>query len=438
MAATVSGFTQVRHELDEFDLVLVTAPDMHGVARGRFIFKSSLKGFVKNGLGIAQASLFSGVQCDIPMVLVEYSQEGWASGTLIPDISTLRPLSYLSYGDKKVGQLICDYQSFTGEREISMSREMALNQLQNFRKLGLDISMAFELEFSIFKKGTLLPVSLNENLDTLLNKLLTTLSESGIPVISVGRGTEAGKLQITIETQKGIEAADSLHRLRNILRSVCVSSGYDITYMTKPLPGFTKNRFHFIMTLSNEHESNILTNSNTDDSIGKLSEVGQQWAAGLLNYHSALTALCRPTINCYSFGTEDTEISASWTCNENLNTARLHIGSTTKGTCIRDSLPTSACNPYIALGGLLTAGMAGISNKMLLPLEMSAEEEVQHSLPEALDSLEKDADFVNALGSKFVHRYIALKREYETEKFKNKKDDVDSFEHERSIYLHYL
>ncbi|KAK0062933.1 lengsin [Biomphalaria pfeifferi] len=426
MAATVSGFTQVRHELDEFDLVLFTAPDMHGVARGRFIFKSSLKGFVKNGLGIAQASLFSGVQCDIPMVLVEYSQEGWASGTLIPDISTLRPLSYLSYGDKKVGQLICDYQSFTGEREISMSREVALNQLQELRNLGLDISVAFELEFSIFKKGTLLPVSLNENLDILLNKLLTTLSESGIPVISVGRGTEAG-----------IEAADSLHRLRNILRSVCVSSGYDITYMTKPLPGFTKNRFHFIMTLFDEQESNILTNSNTDDSIGKLSEVGQHWAAGLLNYHSALTALFRPTINCYSFGTEDIEISATWTCNENLNTARLHIGSTTKGTCIRDSLPTSACNPYIALGGLLTAGMAGISNKMLLPLEMSAEEEVQHSLPEALDSLEKDAVFVNALGSKFVHRYIALKREYEIEKFKDKKD-VDLFENERSIYLHYL
>ncbi|KAH9515319.1 hypothetical protein Btru_014163 [Bulinus truncatus] len=440
MAGTKGCAVRTNYDLDEFDLVLVSAPDIHGIARGRFMFKPSLKGFVKNGLGQAQAAYFSGIMCDIPLGLKDYSKEGWANGTLIPDMSTLRPLSYLSYGDKKVGQLICDFLSLNGEREISMSREVALNQLNTLKHLGYEIFVSYELEFIIFKKGTLTPISLKENLDSFLNEVLTALWESGIAVTTVGKGTEDGKIQIAVEAVKGIDAADSLHRLRNILKSLCMNSGYDITYMTKPLSGYSQNGCHYIMTLVDQKGSNILTCSNHNNN-NKLSEVGQQWTAGLLHHHAALTALSRPTLNCYLSEPCDEELSASWMQDRDNSSSWLKIIHNNEGTYIKDCLPTSASNPYAVLGGLIAAGISGISNKLTLPPQNTNEESVQmgpSTLLEALDSLEKDTELSISLGSKFVYRFILLKKEFEVNRLKNKTDDDNIFKFERNIYLNCL
>ena len=51
--------------LEDFDLVLLTACDIHGVARGRFIFKRSVQGFVRNGLGMTQGELIVMSACTI-------------------------------------------------------------------------------------------------------------------------------------------------------------------------------------------------------------------------------------------------------------------------------------------------------------------------------------------------------------------------------------
>lgn len=51
---------------------------------------------------ISPAALFCGMLCDIPMGLTEYSEGGWPNGSIVPALATLRPMSWLSYGDQKV------------------------------------------------------------------------------------------------------------------------------------------------------------------------------------------------------------------------------------------------------------------------------------------------------------------------------------------------
>lgn len=63
------------------------------------------------------------------------------------------------------------------------------------------------------------------------------------------------------------------------------------------------------------------------------------------------------------------------------------------------------------------------------------------SLPEALLSLEKDQVFQNAIGPKFVHRFLLLKREFEVARFTNRtagQDCKDILDFEHFIYLRSL
>ncbi|CAL1545019.1 unnamed protein product [Lymnaea stagnalis] len=425
-------------QLEDYDLVLLTACDIHGVARGRFIFKRSVQGFVRNGLGMTQASLFSGIMCDIPLNLTAYAKEGWSNGTLIPDTDTLRPLSWLSYGGKKVGHLLCDLLSSKGEPEVAMPRTVAVSQLKALNDIGYDISVSLQLEFVILKKDSIIPISLHEDISQLNNTLLRALHDSGVPVVSIGKGAEPGKLQISLDSLQGIEVADCVHRLRNMLKSLCGNAGYDITYMTKPLPTVSSNGSTYIYTLIDKEGRNVFASSKNKN---ELSELGQQWVAGSLKHQAAVTGLLRPTLNCYTGEADEQDLNISWTSESSNRKARLKLDLTNDGPQIADALPTSASNPYIVLGAIVAAGMDGLVTKLSLPVELSdspSAEKGPSSLLESLSVLEKDTVFKSGIFSKFVERFILLKKEFEIGRLEKKNDSEDNFTFERSIYLKYL
>ena len=87
-------------------------------------------------------------------------------------------------------------------------------------------------------------------------------------------------------------------------------------------------------------------------------------------------------------------------------------------------LADSSCNPYLAMAAMLAAGMDGIT-KALNPgpamnvnlYEMSESQKKKNkievlpqNLGEALDELEKDRFFRNALGGSIVDEFLKIKR----------------------------
>uniref|UniRef100_A0A0B7AKG9 Lengsin n=1 Tax=Arion vulgaris TaxID=1028688 RepID=A0A0B7AKG9_9EUPU len=435
MAAVEVTNTPRVYNVDSFAIILVTACDIHGVPKGRFVFRQSVPGVVKNGLGMTQASLFGGILCDIPTSLTDYSASGWSNGTVVPDIATLKPLSWLSYGGQKVGHMLCDLLDQLGEREAASSREVALRQIRALKSHSYNIVTSYDLEFTIFHKGTLNPVDLHDDISKLVIALTISLSESGLPVVSVGRGTETGKLQISLESQIGIAGSDNIHQLYSALKSLCVKEGYDITLMTSPLDGVSGNKSSYCMTLTTEDGRNVLSDASSE---GNLSAVARHWIAGLLHHNASVTAIARPTLNCY----KSNIFQNSWTTEEQDRTCRLQVQVSDSSVSITDRLPSSASNSYTVLGALIAAGIDGIVNKLELPDKTS--ETLQHqskkpaSLSDALQSLEDDKVLQNMIGPKFVHRFLILKREFEVQRFENKKAESGSkgmLEFERSLYL---
>jgi glutamine synthetase len=83
-----------------------------------------------------------------------------------------------------------------------------------------------------------------------------------------------------------------------------------------------------------------------------------------------------------------------------------------------------SCNPYLALGGLLAAGLDGMARKLdpgeptladpdALPAgerERRGIRRLPASLGEALDALERDEVLTSALGRVLAREYLAVKR----------------------------
>jgi glutamine synthetase len=92
--------------------------------------------------------------------------------------------------------------------------------------------------------------------------------------------------------------------------------------------------------------------------------------------------------------------------------------------------PDPSCNPYMAFSAMLMAGLDGVQNKILPPdpidknlYDLAPEEkaDVKHtpgSLPEALDALEADHDFLlkgDVFTEDVVQNWIEYKREAEVD-----------------------
>jgi glutamine synthetase len=88
-------------------------------------------------------------------------------------------------------------------------------------------------------------------------------------------------------------------------------------------------------------------------------------------------------------------------------------------------IPDPSCNPYLAFSAMLMAGLDGIQNKILppnpvdknlydlAPEEKAGVKQTPGSLPEALDALEADHDFLlkgDVFTKDMVENWIGYKR----------------------------
>ena len=107
--------------------------------------------------------------------------------------------------------------------------------------------------------------------------------------------------------------------------------------------------------------------------------------------------------------------------------------------------PDPSCNPYLAFAALLMAGLDGIQNRIeppapldrdlydLPPEELAKVPQVPGSLPEVLDALEKDHEYLLA-GGVFTPDVIETWIEY---KRKNEVDALALRPHPWEFYLYY-
>ncbi|TQS44533.1 type I glutamate--ammonia ligase [Cryptosporangium phraense] len=254
-------------------------------------------------------------------------------------------------------------------------------------------------------KGGYFPVPPIDHYADLRDSMVNNLQQVGI---TVERGHHevgtAGQAEINYKFSTLLHSADNLMLFKYIIKNTAWNAGKTVTFMPKPLFGDNGSGMHTHQSLWKDGNPLMY------DEVGYagLSDTARWYIGGLLKHAPSLLAFTNPTVNSYRRLVPGYEAPVNLVYSQRNRSActRIPIVSSPKAKRIEFRVPDPSANPYLAFSAMLMAGLDGIKNKIepptpvdkdlyeLPPDELAEVAQVPGSLPEVLDRLEIDHDYL--------------------------------------------
>lgn len=237
----------------------------------------------------------------------------------------------------------------------------------------------------------------------------------------------AGQAEINYRFDTLARSADKVQLFKYIVKNVAHANGRTATFMPKPIFGDNGSGMHVHQSLWKNGEPLFFD----ELGYGGLSDLARWYIGGLLKHAPSLLAFTNPTVNSYHRLVPGFEAPVNLVYSARNRSACIRIpvtGSSPKAKRIEFRVPDPSGNPYLAFAAMLMAGLDGIQNRIeppepidkdlygLPPEEHAQIQQVPGSLPEVLDALEADHDYLTA-GNVFtpdlISTWIDLKRSTE-------------------------
>jgi glutamine synthetase len=214
----------------------------------------------------------------------------------------------------------------------------------------------------------------------------------------------AGQGEIDFVYDTLTRTADNVMAFKYVVKNVAREHGKTATFMPKPLLGDNGTGMHTHQSIWKGGE-----NLFAGDGYAGTSEMMRYYTGGLLRHSPALLAFCAPTTNSYRRLVPGFEAPVNLVYSARNRSACCRIPmyfSSPKARRVEYRCPDGTCNPYLAFSAMLLAGIDGIINKIdpgdpldvdvyaLSEDEAAQVKQVPGSLPEALEALESDHDFL--------------------------------------------
>ncbi|MBQ8165210.1 MAG: type I glutamate--ammonia ligase [Clostridia bacterium] len=238
----------------------------------------------------------------------------------------------------------------------------------------------------------------------------------------------AGQFEIEPMLGQMSKMADNTMMIKYVIHNTALKYGKAATFMPKPVYGEAGNGMHVHMLLLKDGEPVF----SDDNGYSHLSETAHYFMGGLLKHIASLCALTNPSTNSFKRLVPGFEAPVTVGYATSNRSAVIRIPAYAKTPKMRRfelRNPDATCNPYFCYAALLMAGLDGIKNKIdphangwgpydmnlyTLPEEEKAKlKGLPTSLPEALDALEADHDYLTAGGvfpEHLLKNFIARKR----------------------------
>ena len=199
--------------------------------------------------------------------------------------------------------------------------------------------------------------------------------------------------------------------------------------MPKPIFGDNGSGMHTHQSLWKDGEPLFYD----ERGYGGLSDLARWYIGGLLKHAPALLAFTNPTVNSYHRLVPGYEAPVNLVYSARNRSACVRIpiaGDSPKAKRIEFRIPDPSSNPYLCFAAQLMAGLDGIKNRIeppepvdkdlyeLPPEEHEAIAQVPGSLPEVLDALEADHEFLlegDVFTEDLIETWIEWKRKNEVD-----------------------
>ena len=307
-----------------------------------------------------------------------------------------------------------------------------------FRSLaerGLTLRCSFENEFSLATRvdGDYVPIDSALCFSTIaatasqdyVDELVAALEAQEIPLEQAYAELGHGQQEISTGHAPALRAADEQLLVRETIRGVASRRGLVASLAPKPWPDNAGNGGHVHFSLW-EGDRNRFHDPSAPD---LLSAEARSFIAGVLVHLPGLCGLTAPSFNSYHRIVPQYWAGAFVCWGYDNREAPVRVASVFRGS---EEASTNAelkacdatCNPYLALGGLLAAGLDGLERNLEPPDPLAvdpatlAEDERERrgivplpaSQAEALDALARDPILLDALGPVLADSYLAVRR----------------------------
>jgi len=218
------------------------------------------------------------------------------------------------------------------------------------------------------------------------------------------------QFEITVSPALGMRAADEAVILRELARGLAARAGQRAIFSPILAPEGIGNGTHIHLSLRDQAGSPVMHEPGRPYG---LSVLGEQFTAGILHHMPALAAITTPTVCSYYRLVPDrwAPICANIASRDRAAGLRVCPGSASAFN-VEYRVADASANPYLALGSLVHAGVDGIENRLVLPLETGMQP-LPRTLTEALDNLRDTPAARKWFGPEFLDLYLDFKRQEE-------------------------
>ena len=402
--------------------------DLHGTPKGKWVPLHQLATLVRDGAGFAGPSIWgTGLPRTGPR------SEYYARA----DLRTLTILPWMP----GVARVACD-GFVAGVPFDNCPRQVLRRATARLAQRGWTLQVGIEPEFFLLRNvdGQWRPFDDADHLDkpsydlkslprqaAFLHELRGALEAAGMKVLQTDHEDAHGQYEINFENAEALASADNVTLFKLAAHALAERQGAVFSMMPKPFANQPGSGLHFHVSLWDGDRCVFAS----EDGRGGLSTLGGHFIAGVLAHSAALTALAAPTVNSYKRLVVGESLSGtSWA------PAYVAHGPNNRTAVVRTlagrfewRLPDASANPYLALAGLIEAGLDGVDRALdpgpactddLFALDLAQIRArgiplLPQSLQEAIDALRGDEVVRGALGDSLAAEFDRLKRAEWTE-----------------------
>jgi len=419
-------------EQGRVDTVIMAAPDMQGRLQGKRVMP---RFFLDTVLTEQSEGCNYLLAVDVEMTPVSgYDFASWDRGygdfVFRPDLSTLRRAAW----QDGAAILLCDIADHNGRLAPVAPRSILKHQVMRLEAAGYFAYAATELEFLLFRNTydecakrsyrNLDPANLHNvdysilgtaKVEPVIRRIRNAMEAAGIQVENSKGECNLGQHEINFAYGRALDTADGHVLYKEAAKEIAQELDCAISFIAK----FNEregNSCHIHLSLRDAADRPVFA-----EGLGH-SSLFDHFLAGLTAHAAELSLLFAPNINSYKRYAIGSFAPTALVWGHDNRTCAFRVLGHGKSLRVENRLPGGDVNPYLALAGMIAAGLDGIERA--LPPAVAQLGNAYHGdlprVPKSMDhalALWRCSEFVRTTFGDQVVAHYARMAEVEIEAF---------------------
>ncbi|GAB2794576.1 glutamine synthetase family protein [Streptomyces daliensis] len=416
-------------EAGEIDTVVLAFTDMQGRLQGkRFAARFFLAEVLDHGTEGCNYLL----AVDVELNTVEgYAMSSWERGygdfAMHGDTGTLRRVPW----NPGTAMINADLAWHDGSPVVASPRQILRRQLDRLAERGWSAYVGTELEFMVFQdtyeqawgsgyRGLTPANQYNVDysvlgtarVEPLLRRIRNEMGGAGMTVESAKGECNYGQHEIAFRYDEALTTCDHHAIYKTGAKEIAAQEGQSLTFMAK-YDEREGNSCHIHLSLRDEEGRPVMAD---EEGPYGMSRTMRHFLAGQLAGLRELSLLYAPNINSYKRFQPGSFAPTAVAWGPDNRTCALRVVGHGPSHRLENRVPGGDVNPYLAVAGMIAAGLHGVDHKLELPEACTGNaytgeaEHVPATLREAADLWGASALARDAFGEEVVGHYLNMAR----------------------------